>query len=142
MGSLTNQYVSQSYQGLVKFENSTGVTGTLQYLEDGLGNDLPLQISNSSVKVTGSLYVSDLQSNTGLTQALVVDTGTGQIYRNTITGGGGSGSAGVLKHDQTNYSTGYLPAGPDLSSVSTLKRYEVKVLLEEGSLNDPEVEAE
>ncbi len=87
MGSLTNQYVSQSYQGLVKFENSTGVTGTLQYLEDGLGNDLPLQISNSSVKVTGSLYVSDLQSNTGLTQALVVDTGTGQIFRNTITGG-------------------------------------------------------
>jgi hypothetical protein len=28
----------------------------------------------------------------------------------------GSGSAGVLKHDQTNYSTGYLPAGPNLSS--------------------------
>lgn len=27
----------------------------------------------------------------------------------------GSGSAGVLKHDQTNYSTGYLPVGPDLS---------------------------
>lgn len=29
----------------------------------------------------------------------------------------GSGSQGVLKHDQTDYSTGYLPVGPDLSSV-------------------------
>jgi hypothetical protein len=27
----------------------------------------------------------------------------------------GSGSQGVLRHDQTNYSTGYLPVGPDLS---------------------------
>jgi len=36
-----------------------------------------------------------------------------QTYDATVVG---SGSAGVLKHDQTNYSTGYLPAGPDLSS--------------------------
>jgi len=27
----------------------------------------------------------------------------------------GNGSQGVIKHDQTDYSTGYLPAGPDLS---------------------------
>lgn len=36
-----------------------------------------------------------------------------QTYDATVVG---SGSQGVLKHDQTNYSTGYLPAGPDLSS--------------------------
>jgi hypothetical protein len=28
----------------------------------------------------------------------------------------GSASQGVLKHDQTNYATGYLPAGPNLSA--------------------------
>ncbi|WP_353480144.1 hypothetical protein [Haliscomenobacter sp.] len=28
----------------------------------------------------------------------------------------GSGSQGILKHDQTNYATGYLPAGPNLSA--------------------------
>jgi hypothetical protein len=27
----------------------------------------------------------------------------------------GSGSQGLLRHDQTNYATGYLPVGPDLS---------------------------
>ena len=36
-----------------------------------------------------------------------------QTYDATVVG---SGSQGVLKHDQTNYSTGYLPVGPDLSS--------------------------
>lgn len=35
----------------------------------------------------------------------------------------GSGSAGVLKHDQTNYSTGYLPAGPDLSAGRSSTQY-------------------
>jgi hypothetical protein len=36
-------------------------------------------------------------------------TGTLEVYDATIV-------AAILKHDQTNYSTGYLPAGPNLSS--------------------------
>jgi len=57
MGQLTNLYVSQSYQGLIKLTDSTtGVTGTLQYLQDGLGNRLPIQMSTSSVSITGSLH--------------------------------------------------------------------------------------
>lgn len=40
-------------------------------------------------------------------------TSTLQTYDATVIG---TTSAGVLKHDQTNYATGYLPAGPDLSS--------------------------
>ena len=40
-------------------------------------------------------------------------TSTLQAYDAVVVG---SVAAGVLKHDQTNYSTGYLPAGPNLSS--------------------------
>jgi hypothetical protein len=40
-------------------------------------------------------------------------TSTLQTYDATVIG---TTSAGVLKHDQTNYATGYLPVGPDLSS--------------------------
>ena len=40
-------------------------------------------------------------------------TSTLVTYDSTVVG---SGSAGVLKHDQTNYATGYLPAGPNLSA--------------------------
>jgi hypothetical protein len=36
-----------------------------------------------------------------------------QSYDATVVG---SSSQGLLKHDQTNYSTGYLPVGPNLSS--------------------------
>ena len=43
-----------------------------------------------------------------------------ETYDSTVVG---SGSAGVLKHDQTNYSTGYLPAGPDLSAGRTGTQY-------------------
>jgi len=66
MGQLTNLYVSQSYQGLIKLTDSTtGVTGTLQYLQDGLGNRLPIQMSTSSVSITGSLFgTASFASNT------------------------------------------------------------------------------
>jgi hypothetical protein len=69
MGQLTNLYVSQSYQGLIKLANSTtGVTNTLQYTQDGLGNNLPIQISTSSVNITGSFTVNG--------QPISVDSGS------------------------------------------------------------------
>jgi len=43
-------------------------------------------------------------------------TGTLEVYDATIV-------AAILKHDQTNYSTGYLPAGPNLSSGRTGGQY-------------------
>jgi hypothetical protein len=46
---------------------------------------------------------------TGSEAAFNSQSGTLQTYDSTVV-------ANVLKHDQTNYSTGYLPAGPDLST--------------------------
>ena len=68
MGQLTNQYVSQSYQGLLKMTNSTtGVTGTLQTVQTGDGTDTPLQISKTEVNISGSLTVNGapVSFNTG-----------------------------------------------------------------------------
>jgi hypothetical protein len=48
MGALNNQYVSSSYQGLLKMTNSTtGVTGTLQTVQTGDGTNTPFQISQT-----------------------------------------------------------------------------------------------
>lgn len=48
MSSLTSQQINNSYQGLIKLENSTsGVTASLQPLQDGLGNDLAARVSNT-----------------------------------------------------------------------------------------------
>ena len=68
MGQLTNQYVSQSYQGLLKMTDSTtGVTATLQTVQTGDGTDTPLQISKTEVNISGSLTVngSPVSFNTG-----------------------------------------------------------------------------
>jgi collagen type VII alpha len=59
MGQLTNLYVSESYQGLLKMTNSTtGVTGTLQTVQTGDGTNTPLQISQTQVNISGSLTIN------------------------------------------------------------------------------------
>ena len=63
MGQLTNLFVSESYQGLIKLTDSTtGVTGTLQYVTDGLGNNLPIQLSDTLVIITGSITNAESSS--------------------------------------------------------------------------------
>jgi hypothetical protein len=57
---------------------------------------------------------------TGSEAAFNSQSSTLQTYDATVVG---SGSSGVLKHDQTNYSTSYLPAGPNLSSGRTGTQY-------------------
>jgi hypothetical protein len=59
MGILTNQFVSQSYQGLLNLANAnTGLTTNLQTVTDGLGGTSPLQISKTQVNISGSLTVN------------------------------------------------------------------------------------
>ena len=59
MGQLTNQYVSQSYQGLLNLANAnTGLTTTLQTVTDGLGGTSPLQISQTQVNISGSFTIN------------------------------------------------------------------------------------
>ena len=69
MGQLTNQFVSQSYQGLLNLENTnTGFTENLQTITDGLGGGSPLQISKTQVNISGSLTVNG--------QPISVDSGS------------------------------------------------------------------
>jgi len=59
MGQLTNLYVSQSYQGLLKMTDSTnGLTNTLQTVQTGDGDNSPLQMSLTEVNISGSLTVN------------------------------------------------------------------------------------
>ena len=48
MSQLTNQQINNTYQGLLKLADSTtGVTSSLQTIQDGLGNDLLMRISSN-----------------------------------------------------------------------------------------------
>jgi hypothetical protein len=69
MGQLTNQFVSQSYQGLLNLENAnTGLTINLQTVTDGLGGQSPLQLSQTQVNISGTFTVNG--------QPIAVDTGS------------------------------------------------------------------
>jgi len=106
MGQLTNQYVSQSYQGLLNLNNAnTGLTSTLQTVTDGLGGTSPLQISQTQVNISGSLTING-------SPVAATDTGslmkTGSVAGDTLTFTKGDGSQFSL---QVTVATGSLPAG-------------------------------
>jgi len=118
--------------------NNSYSTGTLT-LTTALANTV-LYKSGTSTAIDESNVVINTTIGTGSGNAYrIINPGTGntpvftgseaafnsqsstlQTYDATVVG---SGSAGVLKHDQTNYSTGYLPAGPNLSSGRTGTQY-------------------
>ena len=81
MGQLNNLYVSSSYQGLLKLTDSTsGVTGTLQTVQDGSGNNLPIKISSTTVQITGSLIGSASYATQALSASYAPDsTNTGSL---------------------------------------------------------------
>ena len=91
---------------LYKNGNSTAVDeGNVIVTSVGTGSGNAFRIINPG-SVNNPTYTSNAAAFNSQTSTL-------QTYDATVIG---SGSAGVLKHDQTNYSTGYLPAGPNLSA--------------------------
>ena len=51
MSSLTSQQINDTYAGLIKLADSTtGITDNFQYIQDGLGNNLPLQVKNGQIQ--------------------------------------------------------------------------------------------
>ena len=118
--------------------NNSYSTGTLT-LTTALGNTV-LWKSGTSTAIEESNVVINTTIGTGSGNAFrITNPGTGntpaytgseaafnsqtgplQTYDATVVG---SGSAGVLKHDQTNYASGYLPVGPNLSAGRTGTQY-------------------
>ena len=118
--------------------NNSYSSGTLT-LTTALGNTV-LYKSGTATAIDESNVVINTTIGTGSGNAYrIINPGTGntptftgseaafnsqsstlQTYDATVVG---SGTAGVLKHDQTNYATGYLPAGPNLSSGRTGTQY-------------------
>jgi hypothetical protein len=110
--------------------NNSYNTGTLT-LTTALGNTVLYKSGNTVAVDEGNIVVTSVGTGSG-NAFRIINPGTGntpvytgsessfnsqsstlQTYDATVVG---SGAQGVLKHDQTNYSTGYLPAGPNLSS--------------------------
>jgi hypothetical protein len=109
--------------------NNSYATGTLT-LTTALGNIVLYKSGNATAVDEGNIVVTSVGTGSG-NAVRIINPGTGntppytanatafnsqsstlQTYDATVVG---SGAQGVLRHDQTNYSAGYLPAGPNLS---------------------------
>lgn len=110
--------------------NNSYSTGTLT-LTSALGNTVLRKTGSATAIDEGNIVVTSVGTGSG-NAVRIVNPGSGntpsytasatafdsqngplQTYDAVVAG---SGSQGVLSHNQTNYSTGYLPVGPDLSS--------------------------
>jgi hypothetical protein len=100
MGQLTNLYVSQSFQGLLKMTDSTnGLTSTLQTVQTGDGDNSPLQMSLTAINISGSFTVNGSPitgsavdtgsfATTGSNVFVGDQTITGSLYSTDIIGTG------------------------------------------------------
>jgi hypothetical protein len=113
--SVTNSYLTGTW---------TFAPGATVLYKTGTSNNIEeTNISVTSVGTgSGNAYrivnpgSTDTPAYTGNEATFNSQTSTLETYDATIV-------AGVLKHDQTNYSTGYLPAGPNLSSGRSTAQY-------------------
>ena len=88
--NLTGQQIKDTYEGLLNI-GATGLTGALQTITDGLGNPLPMQVSNTTVNFTG--IVTGIVGTTGPAGP------TGAQGPIGPTGAGGASATGALQTD-------------------------------------------
>jgi hypothetical protein len=114
--TVNNSYASgtQSFtpSGTVLYK--TGTSSAMEETNITVGSTIGT--GNGAVSRIVSISSSDTPAYTGTEAFFNSQTSTLQTYDATIVGA-------VLKHDQTNYSTGYLPAGPDLSTGRSSDQY-------------------
>jgi hypothetical protein len=117
--------------------NNSYATGTLT-LTSALANIVLYKSGTATAIDEGNIVVTSVGTGSG-NAVRIINPGTGntpaytanaatfnsqsstlQTYDATVVG---TNSQGTLKHDQTNYATGYLPAGPNLSAGRTGTQY-------------------
>jgi hypothetical protein len=102
MSTLFGNNISQTYQGLIKLANSTtGVTSTTQSFQDGLGNNIPIQVSDTQVNISGSFFIN----NVPITNGTNGTSGTSGI-NGTNGSSGTSGSSGASGSSGSTGSSG------------------------------------
>jgi len=98
--SLTGLTPSTTYDALIKVGDNGPIDGTLKTLSDGLGNDLPMEVSTTGVNFTNNLT----QGGTALQPVLVSGTNIKTINGASLLGSGNipvvtspSGVAGAIQ---------------------------------------------
>ncbi len=93
MGSLANQYISQSYISLIHLGSDTTISSSYTDLQDGLGNTLNISVNaQGDISASGNIFAANLSAITYDTGSLLT---TASANLNTITFTKGNGSTFV-----------------------------------------------
>lgn len=92
MGDLANKQISQTYDALIQTGTDNPIDGTLRPLQDGSGNNLPVEVSTTGVNFTGTVSGIDtgVQSVVAGTNVTVDNTDPANPIISAAGGGGGA----------------------------------------------------
>jgi len=138
MPTLTSKQIANSYKQLLQIgSNNTGLTSSLQTVEDGNGNSSALQLSNSTANINGTLALngvnitanaSTLNAVADLTGATgIVAVSAGNVNGRTLTAGTG---VSITNADGTegNPTIALNPSGATSGSYSAATNFEVNAV--------------
>jgi hypothetical protein len=121
--SVSNSYNTgtQTFNPGVTVLYKTGTSNTMEETNIPVSSSLGGGYSTAGVRIMNpdAGFVSDNPGYNGLEATFVSATSTVYVTDATVSGG-------LLKFDQTNYSTGYLPVGPNYSSHSSTQYFTFK----------------
>jgi len=114
MGSLSNLYISQSYQSLIHLATNNTASATLIGLQDGLGNSIGV-----SVNTGGNLYLSGSLSASLLQGYTLVGDATNRTALVSTSSFGGALPAGTISSSAQITALGFVSSSITASSLIT-----------------------
>ena len=100
MANLTGQPINTSYAGLIKTTDNAGIDGTFKQLTDGLGTNIPIEVSNADLRIlSNQIQLTDVAQVNGfsITDLTMAFGGAIDFSAATVTGlPGGGGAAGLV----------------------------------------------
>ena len=138
MATLTGKQIANSYKQLLQIgTDNSGIVSTLQDVQDGEGNNAPLQLSNSTVNINGTLALngvnitadaSALNAITNLNGVTgIVAVSAGNVNGRTLTAGTG---VSITNADGTegNPTIALNPSGATSGSYTAATNFEVNAV--------------
>jgi hypothetical protein len=88
MGSLSNLYISQSYQSLIHIGTNNTASTTFTELQDGLGNSLGVSVNTlGEISASGNIYGANITgSGASINTGSLVTTSSFNSYTSSTNG--------------------------------------------------------
>lgn len=108
MATYTGERIKDTYESIVKLEDNAALTGSPKRLTDGLGNPMPLSLSDTEVKASVNVEATGFKTPTGTSlEVLLADGTTGSVLAmgdlNMVHNQNVASASWVINHNLNKY---------------------------------------